>query len=381
MHLATVLRLAGHILLIAAAVYILLTLFAVWWRRGQRCAASIAAPVTVLKPLCGAEPRLYENLRSFCVQDHPEYQIVFGTREADDAALAVAQRLRTEFPERDIVVVSDPRVYGINLKISNVVNLLPHARHDWFVLADSDIAVQPDYLSRVTAPLAQPAVGLVTCLYRGRAVSGLWSRLGVQFIDEWFRPSICLAHLFGSTRFAFGATLAFRRDTLAAIGGLETIANRVADDYWLGEFIGARGLKTVLSDCEVVTDVVETRFADLVARELRWFRTIRSVRPCSYLFTGVCFTVPVALAGLALSGADSLALTLAAGAIGARLVLFVEARRDESRAQHWLANLASFPLRDCLSLLLWACAFGSGKIHWRGQQMKIDSGVSARISA
>jgi ceramide glucosyltransferase len=148
------------------------------------------------------------------VQDHPQFQLLFGVRDADDPALDVVRRLQVEFPQLEIVIVADARIYGPNLKVSNLMNLLPQARHDWLVIADSDIAVAPDYLTRVVRPLARAEVGVVTCLYRGRAIGGMWALLGKQFIDDWFAPSVLLVRLFGSTSFGFGATLALRRDTL-----------------------------------------------------------------------------------------------------------------------------------------------------------------------
>jgi ceramide glucosyltransferase len=127
--------------------------------------------------------------------------------------------------------------------------MLPHARHDWLVLADSDISVAPDYLEQVTAPLARSGrLGIVTCLYRGIARQGIWAKMGRLFIDDWFAPSVRLAHAFGSTRFAFGSTIALRRDTLQAIGGFEALRDTLADDFWLGELSRQRGLRTVLSD-------------------------------------------------------------------------------------------------------------------------------------
>lgn len=380
MSLAAIVHVAGLLLLSASAAYVVLCVVAMRRHRASGPAPAAVGGVTVLKPLCGDEPRLYEDLRSFCEQDHPDFQIVFGTREADDPALAVARRLQAEFPQRDIAVVVDPRVHGVNLKVSNLLNLMPSARHESIVLADSDILVAPDYLRRVTAPLADPGVGMVTCLYRGRPLGSLCSRLGAQFIDEWFRPSVRLSQLFGAGTFGFGATLALRRDALAAIGGLESVANLVADDYWLGERIAAAGLRTVLSDHEVVTDVVEDRLGTLSARELRWFRTIRSVRPGSYLGTAVCFTVPMVLAGLALAGFGAPAMALATLALAGRIILFLDSRASGPGREGWIAEGAAFLLRDSLSLLLWARALGGAKVSWRGQQIKLDTHAEMRTS-
>lgn len=380
MHDVTALSIAGYFLLGSTAIYTLLALLGVLRRARLRASEVAPRPVTVLKPLCGAEPRLYENLRSFCEQDHPEFQLLFGTREADDAALEVVRRLQAEYPQLDMAVVSDPRVHGINLKVSNLLNLMPRVKHELIVLADSDIDAEPGYLRAVTAPLARPEVGLVTCLYRGRPVGGLVSRLGTQFIDDWFRPSVALTELFGAKRFGFGATLALRRDSLAAIGGLESVSNHVADDYWLGELVADAGYETVLSEHEVATDVTETRLGELFRRELRWLRTIRAVRPLGYLGTGVCFTLPVALAGIILTGFASAGLALAALAVTARTLIFLEAQRRGARLRELPANLAAFALRDLLSLLTWAWAFRGAKVSWRGQQMDVDSPAPVRAS-
>jgi len=321
-------------------------------------------PVSVLKPLCGADPRLYENLAGLCRQQHPAFQLVFGVRAPDDAAIAVVERLQADFPDCDIVLVIDPRVHGSNLKVSNLINLLPQARYTWLVVADSDIAVQPDYLARVTAPLSDATVGVVTCLYRGRPASGLWSLLGAQFIDDWFAPSVRVAHGFGSSRFSFGATIALRRDVLDAIGGFSSLSNRLADDFWLGELTRHQGLRTVLSDVIVLTDVTETRLAALWAHELRWLRTIRSLNPAGFAFTFITFTWPMlALAcwlaptpivlGVSLAGVS--ARCMLAGGAGAAL-----------RA----------PLRDTLLLAGWATAMFGQHVRWRDQVLSVRDRTS-----
>jgi len=146
-------------------------------------------------------------------------------------------------------------VHGANLKVSNLRNMEPYARHNWLVLADSDIRVSSDYLARVTMPLAGPSVGVVTCLYRGVARKGFWSHLGTLFIDDWFAPSVEVTHALGSTRFSFGSTIALRRAALNAAGGFEALSDVLADDFWLGEFTRRQGLHTVLSDVVVTTDV------------------------------------------------------------------------------------------------------------------------------
>jgi ceramide glucosyltransferase len=323
-------------------------------------------PVSVLKPLHGAEPRLYENLRSFCRQTHPNYQLIFGVREAQDPAIAVVHRLREEYAHLSIELVVDPQVQGGNRKVSNVLNMLPFARHDVWVLADSDISVPPDYLSRVSAPLADSGVGIVTCLYYGVARGGLWSNLGCLFIDDWFAPSVRLAHAFGSRRFAFGSTIALRRETVQAIGGLERLRDTLADDFWLGELTRQAGLRTVLSGLMVGTDVNETRLTALWSHELRWLRTIRAIAPGGFLMSFVCFTWPVSLLGLAL--APTMLNQWLVGVAGvARIArFFLGGRNPGAPPRPWYGVLLT-PLRDLLLLLEWAVALTGWRVKWRGQ--------------
>jgi ceramide glucosyltransferase len=367
----------GIALAFVAAGYACVALWAAW--KATRPIAIHHAqepqPVTVFKPLHGAEPRLHDNLRSFCVQTHSDYQLVFGVRDQDDPAIDVVQRLREEFPHCSMALVVDPRVHGANFKVSNLLNMLPHVRHDWLVLADADISVPMDYLVRVTAPLADPGVGIVTCLYHGIPGPSFWSRLGRLFIDDWFAPSVWLSHAFGSTRFAFGSTIALRRDSLQAIGGFEVLRDTLADDFWLSELTRRAGLRTVLSDVVVGTDVAESKLKDLWTHELRWLRTIRSIAPAGFAMTFVCFTSPLLLLGLYLAPeAITAGLALLGG--GARVLLHFLQRRTSDRAFAWHEVLL-IPLRDTLLLMEWAAALAGWQVRWRGQVMHARGGGSA----
>jgi len=375
----TLLHALGIALALAAAGYACVALWAVMkgLRKARRVPlpAGSPQPASVLKPLHGAEPRLYENLRSFCLQTHPDYQLVFGVRDPDDPAIAVVERLRLQFPQRSIALAIDPRVHGANFKVSNLLNMLPHAQHDLLVLADADIHVAPDYLARVTAPLDDPTVGIVTCLYYGIPGRSLWSRLGRLFIDDWFAPSVRLSNAFGSTRFAFGSTIALRRDALETIGGFAVLRDTLADDFWLGELTRRAGLRTVLSEVVVGTDVSESNLKDLYSHELRWLRTIRSIAPAGFAMTFVCFTSPLLLLGLLLApGPGSAALALLGGA--ARVLLHFLQRRISHQAFAWHEVLL-IPLRDALLLMEWAAALAGWQVRWRGQVLHARGDGSA----
>jgi ceramide glucosyltransferase len=354
-------------------------------RRGQR--AAVPRPVSVFKPLCGAEPRLYENLATFCEQNFPRFQLLFGVSSPVDPAIAVVQRLQAAYPSHDIELVVDSRVHGQNLKVSNLINMAAHAKHDVVIIADSDIAVEPNYLETVTAPLARADVGIVTCLYRAVSVGGFWPRVGALFINEWFAPSVRVSHAGGSTRFGFGATLALRRDTLERIGGFPALKDDLADDYWLAEHSRRLGLRTVLSEVTVATDVVEPDLSSLWLRETRWLRTIRSINPLGFSFLFITFTTPWLLAGLLLAhGFDTalgsprelvLAVSTGLGALARIALHAMSVRHGGGNVRTFWRDLPLVPLRDLLLALQWlAAAFGS-YVVWRGARVPV---VTARAS-
>ena len=318
-------------------------------------------PATILKPLCGAEPALYEHLRSFCEQHYPSWQVVFGVRDPHDAALEVVHRLRSEFPQLDLQIAINSAQHGISSKVSNLVNMMPLARHDYIVIADSDIRVGPDYLERVIAPLLDERVGIVTCLYRGCPRPGFWSLLASIFINEWFVPSVRVLALSGSRAFAFGATIALRRATLARVGGFAVIADQLPDDYRLGELTRRVGLRTVLSEVEVETCVDEADLGELVRHQLRWLRTIRTVRPIGYALAVVSFGLPLAIIGCLLAGASAATLAMLAVTAIARLMIHSAPRNSYSLP----GQLGLAALSDMLGFVLFCWSFAGRRVHWR----------------
>jgi ceramide glucosyltransferase len=330
-------------------------------RRTPRALPSNTPPISVLKPLCGADPQIYECLRTCCEQDYPSFQIVCGVRDENDAAVAVVRRLQLEYPYVDLQLVVDRRQHGSNRKVSNLINMMPHARHGYLVVADSDVRVPRDHLAALIGPMLEPDVGIVTCPYRGQPRRGLWSLLGSLFINDWFIPSVRVAALTGSRSFAFGVSIAMRREVLADIGGFNAIANQLADDYRLGELTRRRGLRTVLSDIVVDTCVDEGSLSELIRHELRWLRTIRAVRPLGYTLAGITFSLPVAALGALLASGARPALLLLAIAAFARVMLHCAGRTDRST----LSQLWALPLADVLGFGLWCWGFVTRRVHWR----------------
>lgn len=376
-YLHTLTAIIGFVSLSIAASYAVLTFiaFLVWQLRKPPRTSVQLPPVTLLKPLCGAEPGLYEHLRAFCQQDYPEYQIIFGVRDPADPARSVVERLIEEFPSLPIDVVADPQLHGSNLKVSNLINMLARARHEFLVMADSDAFVGPDYLGIVTAPLLDPAVGLVTCTYRGVPTEGIWSRLGAMYINEWYVPSVLLAWLFGYQRYVSGQSMCMRHDTVRAIGGFRAIANHLADDHRLGELVSELGLRIVLSPYMVEGEHDEQTYESLARHEIRWMRTIRVLRPRSFRMIFLSFSFPLALFGLLLTVVGE-SWSIAAWALfaitGLIRLAFHFAPRIQGK-QPLFADLWLLPVRDLLLCWIWCRSFFTSRVTWRGSEFDVDA--------
>ncbi len=241
-------------------------------------------PVSILKPLKGTDPDIYESFRSHCLQDYPEYEIIFGVSDPDDPAVASVQQLQREFPERSIRLVVCPNKLGANVKVSNLEQMLSAARYQHLLVNDSDIRVEPDYLRRIMAPLTDERVGMVTCLYRGVPAATLGSRLESLGISTDFCAGVLVARqLEGGLRFGLGSTLAFRRADLERIGGFKSIVDFLADDYELGRRIAGLGLQVVLSDVVVETHLPAYDLRGFLSHQLRWARGVRDSRAGGYI--------------------------------------------------------------------------------------------------
>jgi ceramide glucosyltransferase len=337
-------------------------------------------PVTIAKPLCGDEPRLYENLRSFCEQDYPEYQVVFGVRDADDPAADVARRLIDERPGRDLQLVVDGRITGTNHKVSNLAAMQPAMKHGIILISDSDMHVGSDYLRAVVTPFADPGVGAVTCLYRGvPARANIASTLGAMAINESFLPSALVARTLQRLSYCFGATIALRRSELDAIGGFAALASQLADDYMVGKLVSDRGSEVVLAPYLVENGVFEPSVRELFLHELRWARTIRSMRPASYI--GTVLTMPLAWSVAFAVAARFSTAGLVAIAVAAtlRLVLQAAARKSLGSSVPYAPWLV--PLRDILTALVFGTAHFGRNVRWKTNNLTVSPGGELSMAA
>jgi ceramide glucosyltransferase len=337
-------------------------------------------PVSILKPLKGEDPEIYESFRSHCRQEYPEYEIVFGVSDANDPAVQAVERLRQEFPDRSIQLIVCTEVLGTNTKVSNLAQMVRSARYDHFIVSDSDIRVPPDYLRRVVAPLAEPGVGLVTCLYRGIAGPTVSSKLEALGISTDFCAGVLVARsIEGGLRFALGSTMAFRRQDLEAIGGFESFVDYLADDYELGKRIAGLGRKVRVSDVVVETFLSSYTVREFFDHQLRWARGVRGARPGGY--AGLLFTFGWLWALLALfaSGGAMWAWSVFAAAVVLRFlvawIVGVDALADRQVPRFSLL----IPLRDLVGVLVWVLSFASNTVTWRGDRFQVKNGKLTRL--
>lgn len=340
-----------------------------------------AAPwpgVSLLKPLYGDEPDLARNLASFCRQDYPgPVQLLFGVAHPDDGAVAAVERLRAAFPELDLALVVDERRHGTNGKVSNLANLAERARHPVLVFADSDMLVGPDYLARVVSALEAPGTGAVTCLYRGVAVPGVWSRLAVQWIDHHFLPNVVVGLALGLAKPCFGSTIALRRDTLTRIGGFAAFKDRLADDYAVGAAVRALGLGVAVPrDLVLGHTCTADSLGALMRQELRWSRTIRSVDPAGFAGSVVTHPIPLATLAALLSGFAPPAMAMLGLAVTSRLLLQIFVGRALNTGTK---SLILGPVRDYAAFLVFLLGFWPGSIDWRGHSfaLRTDGSMTA----
>lgn len=368
-------------------IFLALVLLAAWtylagvaiaarrFARRSAAAAEDGPPVSVLKPLHGPEPGLHDNLASFADQDYPSFQVIFGVRERDDGALPAVRAVMAARPGGDIDLVVDHAAAGSNLKVANLENMLPSARHDIILLADSDMRVGPDYLAVVTAPLRDPAVGLVTCFYKAVPGNGLWSRLAALHINYGFLPGALVGEALDLGGGCFGATIALRRDVLQRIGGFSRLRNELADDHRMGAAVRRLGMTVLVPPYIVENRVTEPTFASLWRHELRWARTSRAMAPAGFAGSVLSHTVIVTALAVALWGSAA-AWSLVAASLVLRWLsaAFLARRLGLPRTGLWL-----LPLRDALSFAVFVASFCGRSVLWRDQLFRVEAGGRLRI--
>lgn len=344
------------------------------FRRIPRPEDDFHPPISILKPVRGADPQAYECFRSHCLLDYPDYEIIFGVHDATDPAVPLVERLQREFPQRRIELIVCPRELATNRKVSSLIQMLPVARHDCLLINDGDIRVPPDYLRRIIPPLKDPGVGLVTALYRALAGHTLGSKLEALSITDFASAVLVSYENRRAFHYGFGSTLAFSRGVLEEAGGFEVLADYLADDHQLGALIARAGYRVVLSGL-----VVETTLPDYLPHafwdhQMRWARTVRDASPRGNLGLVLVFGVQWAVLAVIAAGGAAWSWGLLAAAYASRLAALLVTALAVTGDRANLRHLWLLPLRDLQALAVWAGSYAGRTVVWRGDRYILKHG-------
>src|SRR5271165_578214 len=371
------------LLAVAGTVYFVLCIWsAKRFMRERSCEArtGFTPPVSILRSLKGLDPQMYLAFRSHCLLDYDEYEVLFGVSDPSDPAAQLVERLQEEFPVRQLRIVHCPEVLGLNGKVSNLVQMLPQARHEHIVINDSDILVPRDYLQRVLTPMAKPGVGMVTMLYRGIAGKTLPSRLEALGLSTDFTGGVLVARAIeGGIRFGLGATIATSKTVLREIGGLELLVDYLGDDYELGARTAAAGYKIELADVVVETALPDYSFRDFWAHQIRWARNVKDRRGAQYF--GLIVTFALAWAVFAVLAAPYAWWTWVVLAVTAivRVTSAVIVGRRVLQDPRVLRELWFVPHRDFVALAVWIVSYFGNEVEWRGMRFRLRDGKLERL--
>jgi ceramide glucosyltransferase len=341
-------------------------------------------PLSLLKPLHGAEPGLEAHLSSFFEQDYPDYEILFCARAADDAGLAMARRVAACFPQVPAKFLSTGEAPYINAKVRSMELMETAAAHDILVISDSDVRVTPDYLRAVALPFADAGVGAITCPYRGVAAEGgLWARLEAVGMSVEMTAGVLVARMMEGMQFTLGPTMAFRRETIRRMGGFRVTADYCADDFVLGNETFKLGQKVVLSHHAIDHMVINASLMQSLKHQVRWMKSTRFSRPKGHFGTALTFSVPFGVLGLAVGiamGHRGWGLGLLAWSVATRWALSIAVGRWVVEDRSWFGLLVLYPIRDLMGFGFWVASYFSSRILWRGRVFQLLPGGRMRAA-
>ena len=326
--------------------------------------------VSIFKPVHGMEARLEENLRSFFEQDYPDFEVFIGARSADDPAISIARKLQAEYPGvKSYLVFSGPPEWP-NAKVFTLARMIAQSKNEYIVTSDSDVRVGQDFLRNVIPPLFDRKLGLVTCLYLGDPVNDFWSHLEALGMSVEMPSGVVVADMLEGIRFALGPAVAFRRDSLDAIGSIAATADYYSDDYVLGEKIWRAGYKVIFSHYFVHHVLTPRPFIRTLGDQLRWMKSTRHSRPWGHLGTGLTFSMPFALLGLAAGyalGNPALAWGLFGVGYFNRLIQSLAVGWGLLKDRRAVSLCWLYPLRDLQGFAIWVASYLSHDFYWRGE--------------
>jgi ceramide glucosyltransferase len=361
---------------IGGSIYAILCLLAVLRFRTQppsqpRCSFSDWPPVTILKPVHGLEKNQRENFRSACLQDYPQYEVVFCVQDFRDPVLPILKEIEKEFGAERVSITIEDRQVGPNGKINNLLGGLSRSRYNTLVISDSDVHLKPDYLKSIVAPLVDPEVGCVCTLYKATSAGRWFEKMELLTFNADFIPSVIFAHITGASNFCLGPSMALHRSTLEAIGGLESLADYLVEDYEVGRRLWVSGRKVALVRhfIDIVVDLKNpSQWWD---HQIYWDQNTRAARPIGFLASILIRSVPFSLFYGIFRLADALGLAVLGIAIGLRLITAAFMMGWGFRDREGLRNIALLPLRDMVGLITWLLAFTKRAVIWQGSEFAL----------
>ena len=378
---------------VTSSVFAGMVLWAVprFLRERRAALAALAArpgftpPLTLLKPVHGAEPGLEAHLATFFEQDYPEYEILFCARTANDAGLETARRVATRYPNIAAKFLStggEPDY--INAKVASLELMEASAAYDILVISDSDVRVSPDYLRAVALPFADENVGAMCCPYRGVAAEGgLWARLEAVGMSVEMTSGVLVARMMEGMQFVLGPTMAFRCDAIRRMGGFAVTADYCADDFVLGNETFKLGQTVVLSTHAIDHMVINSSFRSSMKHQVRWMKSTRFSRPKGHFGTALTFSVPfgmLAWAAAAWMGHPLWGLAAFAWSVASRLALAIAVGGMAVEDRSWFGLLVLYPVRDLMGFGFWAASYWGRKILWRGRVFELLPGGKMRAA-
>ena len=342
-------------------------------RQRRKQLGTFVPPISLLKPVRGVDFASYENFKSFCLQDYPEYEILFCVNDLNDEAVPLIRRIIEEFPERSIRLFSGAPQPGSNRKVNNLALLVREAKYALLVQSDGDVRVGPNYLREMAAPFERCETAVASCLYRSVTQENLWAQIEALGAATDFSAGVLVAGWNGEVPFALGASVATTKSWLAKIGGYEALASVLADDYEIGNRVAKAGGRVTVSREVVETMYPAMTFGEFWQHQLRWARTVRLCRPASYLGLLVTHGLFWALIASVAFASTKIAAFFLLVYLVLRLALAwtvgAWVMKDETvRKKWWLVSL-----RDALHFGVWVASFFSNRIVWSGTKFQLKA--------
>jgi ceramide glucosyltransferase len=370
-----VLQLAIGIIIIGGMVYYFIAIIAGVYlnKRKTNNFQPQNIPISILKPLKGVEDGLESYLESFYTLDYPKYELIFAVHSEDDPAIKIVETLSAKYPNTlaRLIIAKNPS-YN-NAKVFSLEQMAKVAKFDILVITDSDTSVCKDYLSALATAFASERVGAVTNLYRGVGANDFWSKLEALGMSTEFMSGVIVAEWLEGMKFTLGPSMAIRKSNLEQIGGFAAMADFLADDFVLGNWVASAGSEVVLSTHIINHHATSPGFYSSFKHRLRWNRSTRFSRPSGYIGQGFTYGLSWAFIGMFLLP-PNWAITLLMLTLLLRICLAIKVGFFLLEDKTVLKRLWLVPIQDLISFASWVGGFLGREISWRDRRFRIVEG-------